>query len=88
MRVNESHNIRSFKICDDTVKEDEIDKTILVRKCKWMRPLWRHGHMWKDGINMDGKETECEDVHWIHLAQDRVQWWAIVNMVINLQGIS
>jgi hypothetical protein len=22
---------------------------------------------------------------WIHLAQDRDQWWALVNMIMNLQ---
>jgi hypothetical protein len=27
----------------------------------------------------------CEDMDWIHLTQDAVQWWAFVNTVINLQ---
>jgi len=26
----------------------------------------------------------CEIVNWIHLTQVRVQWWALVNMVMNL----
>jgi len=26
-----------------------------------------------------------EGVDWIHLAQDRDQWWALVNMVMNLR---
>jgi hypothetical protein len=26
-----------------------------------------------------------EDVNWMRLAQDRVQWWSLVNMVMNLQ---
>jgi len=30
------------------------------------------------------KETECEDVDWIHLAVDRVQHWALLNMVMHL----
>jgi len=25
-----------------------------------------------------------ESVDWIHLAQDRDQWWALVNMIMNL----
>jgi hypothetical protein len=34
---------------------------------------------------MDINETACEDVDWINLAWDRVQWWALANMVLNLQ---
>jgi hypothetical protein len=31
-------------------------------------------------------ETGWEVVNWIHLAQDRDQWWALVNMVNELLG--
>jgi hypothetical protein len=43
---------------------------ILVRKPEWKGALGR-------------KEIGCEDVDWIQLAQDKVQWWALVNMTIN-----
>jgi len=33
---------------------------------------------------MDLKETGCDSVVWIQLAQDRVQRWTSVNMVMNL----
>jgi hypothetical protein len=33
---------------------------------------------------MDLRETELEDVYWMHLDQDRDQWQAPVNMVMNL----
>jgi hypothetical protein len=33
---------------------------------------------------MDVKEIECESVAWINVDQDRGQWQALVNMVINL----
>jgi len=33
---------------------------------------------------MDLKETGWEVMDWIHLAQDRDQWQALVDMVINL----
>jgi hypothetical protein len=33
---------------------------------------------------MDVKEIEWESVDWIHLAQDRDQWRAVVNTVMNL----
>jgi hypothetical protein len=32
---------------------------------------------------MDFKETECDDVEWIELAQDRFKDWALI-AVINL----
>jgi hypothetical protein len=31
---------------------------------------------------MDLKETQCEDVDWIKLAQVQNQWWAFVNTVM------
>jgi hypothetical protein len=32
------------------------------------------------------KENGCENVDWIHLTYDRVQWWAVVNTVMNLRA--
>jgi len=34
---------------------------------------------------MDIKETGWECVDWIHVAQDRDQWRAVVNTVMNLR---
>jgi hypothetical protein len=39
----------------------------------------------EDSMKMDLKEIECEDVDWIHLAQDRFQWRTLVNMGMNLR---
>jgi hypothetical protein len=33
---------------------------------------------------MDLTEIGWADMEWIHLAQDRDWWWAVVNMVMNL----
>jgi hypothetical protein len=33
---------------------------------------------------MDIREIHWEVVKWIFLVQDRDQWWALVNMVMNL----
>jgi hypothetical protein len=38
--------------------------------------------MWEDNIKMYLKETVCEGVDWIHMAQDREQWWDLVNIVM------
>jgi len=58
---------------------------ILVRKPEGKRSLGRSRHRWQD-IRMDLREVEWEGVNWIHLAQDRDQWRAVVNTVINLRG--
>jgi hypothetical protein len=33
---------------------------------------------------VDLRETGCEDGRWMELAQDRVEWWALVLAVLNL----
>jgi hypothetical protein len=49
------------------------------------RPLGRPRRMWKDNIKMDIRETGIDGANWIRLTQDRVQWRAFVNTVINLR---
>jgi hypothetical protein len=34
---------------------------------------------------MDLRETGFESVDWMHLAYYRDQWWALANVVMNLQ---
>jgi hypothetical protein len=36
---------------------------------------------------MDLREIGWEDVDWVHLAQDRDQWRAAVNTVMNLRAL-
>jgi hypothetical protein len=38
-----------------------------------------------DDIKMDHKEIRHEDVDWIPVAQGRIQWQALVNMIMNLR---
>jgi hypothetical protein len=37
-----------------------------------------------DNIKMDLREIRWDDVDWIDMAQDRDQWRALVNTVMNL----
>jgi hypothetical protein len=46
------------------------------------RPLERARHRWKDGIIMDLKAIGWGSAEWIHLAQDRDRWRALVNAVM------
>jgi hypothetical protein len=40
---------------------------------------------WEDNIKLDLRELGIDGANWIQLAQDRVQWWACMNMVMNLR---
>jgi hypothetical protein len=57
----------------------------VVRKCAGETLLRRPRHRWEDNIRMELKEIGWESVDWIHVAQDRDCWGALVNMVVNLQ---
>jgi hypothetical protein len=55
-----------------------------VGKPEGKRPLGRLRRRWEDGSRMDLREIGWGGVEWIHLAQDRDQWRALVNAVMNL----
>jgi hypothetical protein len=56
---------------------------VLVGRPEGKRPLGRPRLRWEDNIKMDLRETGIDGANWIQLAQDRVQWWACVNTVMN-----
>jgi hypothetical protein len=58
---------------------------VMVRRPEGKRPLGRPRRRWECNIKMDLREIGIDGMNWIQLAQDRVQWWACVNMVINLR---
>jgi hypothetical protein len=39
----------------------------------------------EDIVRMDPREVGQESVDWMHLTQDRDQWCAVVNTVMNLR---
>jgi hypothetical protein len=57
---------------------------VLVGRSEGRRPLRRPRCRWEDNIKMDLREIGIDEVNWIWLAQDRVQWWAFVNIVMNI----
>jgi hypothetical protein len=57
----------------------------LVGRPKGKRPLGRPRRRWEDNIKIDLRVTGIDGTNWIRLAQDRVQWWAFVSAVMNLQ---
>jgi hypothetical protein len=42
-------------------------------------------YRWVDNIKMDLRELGWDGVDWIDMAQDRDQWRALVNTVLNLR---
>jgi hypothetical protein len=57
----------------------------LVGKPIRKRSLRRPGQSWMDNIKMDLREIGWSGRNWIDLDQDRDQWRALVNTVLNFQ---
>jgi hypothetical protein len=58
---------------------------ILVGKPEGKRTLRNRRRRWVDNIKMDIREMGWGGMDWIDLTQDRDQWRALVNMVMNLR---
>jgi hypothetical protein len=58
---------------------------IQVGKPEGKRALVRTRRGWVDSIKMHLREIGWDGVDWINLAQDRDQWRALVNTVMNLR---
>jgi hypothetical protein len=81
---------------NDQVKEYEMDRAcstngekrnkyrILVGKPEVKRPLGRPRRRWVDSVKIGLREIGWGGMNWIDLAEDRDQWRALVNMVMNL----
>jgi hypothetical protein len=57
----------------------------LVGKNEEKIPLGRPRRRWEDDIRMNLREVGWEVVDWMLMAQDRDQWWAVVNTIMNLR---
>jgi hypothetical protein len=58
---------------------------ILVGKPEEKRPLGKPRRRWMGSIKMGLREIEWDGMDYIDLAQDRDQWRALVNTVMNLR---
>jgi hypothetical protein len=58
---------------------------VLVGRPEGKRPLGRPRRRCENNIKLDLGDTEIDGANWIQLAQDRVQWRAFVNTVMNLR---
>jgi hypothetical protein len=58
---------------------------VIVGKSEGKRPLGRHRHRWEDNIKMGLLKIGWGGMDWINLVQDRDQWRAVVNTVMNVR---
>jgi hypothetical protein len=58
---------------------------VLVERPEGNRPLVRPRRRGEDNIKLELREIGIDGANWIRLAEDRVQWGAFVNTVINLR---
>jgi hypothetical protein len=58
---------------------------ILVGNPRGKRPLERPRRRWENNIKMDLREIGWDGMDWVDLSQDRDQWWALVNTIMNLR---
>jgi hypothetical protein len=58
---------------------------VLVGRPEGTRPLGRPGRRWEDNIKIDLREIGIDESNWIKVSQDRVQWRAFVNTVMNIR---
>jgi hypothetical protein len=56
---------------------------VLIGRPKGKRPLGRPRSRWEDNIKLDLREIGIDGANWIQPAQDRVQWRAFVNTIMN-----
>jgi hypothetical protein len=58
---------------------------IFVGRPEGKKPLGRPRRRWVDNIKMDLRKIGWDGMDWIDLAQERDQWRALVNMVMNIR---
>jgi hypothetical protein len=67
------------------IGEEKHVYKVLAGKPQGKTPLGRSRFRWEDGIRRDLREIGWGSVQWIQFVQDRDQWRALVNMVMNLR---
>jgi hypothetical protein len=86
-----SNKFKVDKICTYVKRHffqnyDDLFLSGLVRKPEGKRPVGRPKRRWVDNIKMDLRAIEWGGMDWIDLAQNRGQWRALGNMVMNLRA--
>jgi glucose dehydrogenase len=78
---------RTMRWAEHVTRKGEKMNTrrILVGKSEGKRPLGRQRRRWMDNIKMVLRGIDWGGMNWIDLAQDRNQWRALVDTVMNFR---
>jgi hypothetical protein len=68
----------------ERIRETRNAYRILVGKPEGKRPLGKPRSRWVNNIKIYLREIECDGMDLIDLVQDRGQWRALVNTVMNI----
>jgi hypothetical protein len=66
-------------------KNDKCLYKLFVGNPEGKRPRGTLRCRWLESVKIDLREIRWKVLKWVHLAQDRGNWQALVNTVINLQ---
>jgi hypothetical protein len=83
IRVIKSRKLRWVGYVADMVGKRKYK--IWVGKPEGKGSLGRPSRRWEYNVRIDVNEIGLKGVDWINLAQDRDQWWALVNTVMVLR---
>jgi hypothetical protein len=84
MSVNQVKEDEMGRVCSTNGEKGNTHR-ILVGKPEGKTPLGRPRRRWVDNIKIEIKELGWDGIDWIDLTQDRDQWRALVNTIMNLR---
>jgi len=63
--------------CSTHGREEKRIEFFFVGEPQGKRPLRKPRRRWDDNIGMDLRGMGWEGLDWMHLAEDRDQWWSL-----------
>jgi transposase len=61
----------------------QVEGRVLNGRPEDKRPLGRSRCRWEENIKLELRDIGTDGENWIEMPQNRVQWWAYLNAVMN-----